>query len=243
MQVKDDYQDKSIVMSFKYFFTLSGLVLFINAQAQLQDPYRFEQVVNFDIGPRSESILLQLDYQHVHRLNPENRFRMGYGVSFIRFRAFDNIPYTTQGTEENINMGLDTFQVVDAKITSLNLFLLLNYAPNNRIDFGFSIDVLGLSWGDTQRGLFATGPDDPNPVGAEGEPEKLNSSLVASGSWRSQFHLRYWVYSRLALQTGLSYWHSTYKVTEDVGLDRNAFTHGQLFWKIGLGFRLGKLSS
>jgi hypothetical protein len=230
-------------MYIKYFFTLFGLALFFNTHAQLQNPYRFEQVTNLDLGVRSESILLQLDYQHIHRLNPENRFRMGYGVGLIRFRGFDNIAYTTQGAAENINVGLDTFQVVDAKITSLNLFLLLNYAPNNRIDFGFSIDVLGLSWGDTQRGLFATGPDDPNPVGAEGEPEKFNSSLVGSGSWRSQFHLRYWVYPRWALHTGLNYWLSTYKITEDIGLDRDTFNQGQLFWKIGLGFRWGKLSS
>lgn len=225
-------------MIFKYFFTLLGLALVFTAHAQLREPYTFEQVSNLDIGVRSESILLQLDYQHIHRLNPENRFRMGYGIGLIRFRAFDNILYTTQGAEENINVGLDTFQVVNAKSTSLNLFLLLNYAPNNRIDFGFSIDVLGFGWGDTQRGLFATGPDDPNPLGAEGEPEKFNSSIFASGSWRSQFHLRYWVYPRLALHTGLNYWLSTYKITEDIDLDRNTFTEGLLFWKVGLGFRL-----
>lgn len=227
-------------MIFKYFFTLLGFVLFFNAQAQLKEPYTFEQVSNLDIGVRSESILLQLDYQHIHRLNPENRFRMGYGIGLIRFRAFDNILYTTQGAEENINVGLDTFQVENAKIASLNLFLLLNYAPNNRVDFGFSIDVLGIGWGDTQRGLFATGPDDPNPLGAEGEPEKFNSSIFGSGSWRSQFHLRYWVYPRWALHTGVNYWLSTYKITEDIDLEKNAFSKGLLFWKIGLAIRLGK---
>lgn len=227
-------------MSIKYFFTLLGLILFLNAHAQLEESYHFEQVSNLDIGVRSESILLQLDYQHIHRLNPENRFRMGYGIAFMRFRSFNDIAYTTRGAGENINVGLDTFQVENARISSLNLFLLLNYAPNNRLDFGFSVDMLGMSWGDVQKGLFATGPNDPNPLGAEAKPQTFNSSLTASGSWRSQFRLRYWLYPRFALQTGITYWRSAYEITEDIDLDRYEFTRGLLFWKLGLAFRWGQ---
>ncbi|MEK6479028.1 hypothetical protein WJR50_15885 [Catalinimonas sp. 4WD22] len=239
----------------KYFFTLLGLIFFLQSHAQtidsgpreernqpqLKEPRQFEQLSDFDIGFRRGGILMQLDYQHIHRLNPENRFRMGYGVAFIRFRGFNDIPYTIVGESLDSGVGLDTFQVENAKISSLNLFLLVNYAPNNRLDFGLLVDAIGVSWGDVQKGLFASGPDDPNPQGANAAPVQLNTSFASSGSWRSRVQLRYWVYPRWSLQTAATYWRSAYEITEDTNREGSKYSSGLWFWQLGIGFRWGKV--
>ncbi len=235
-------------MKTKYFYCLICLFIFSEAWPQdvnetsqaepvLSEPLQFEQITNIDVGLRSEDLLLQLDYQHIHRLNPENHFRMGYGLAFIHFRSFTNISYYTKGREEDINQGSDTLQVENPFISSLNLFLLLNYALNDRLDFGFSIDMVGIGWGRSQAAAFAVGPDDPDPMGTSAKPARFNSSLFGLGSWRSQLEVRYWIYRRWALHTGLNYWLAAYEVTEDIGLEENAFDRGLLFFKLGLSFR------
>ncbi|MDF9795303.1 hypothetical protein OKW21_000566 [Catalinimonas alkaloidigena] len=242
-------------MNIKHFFTLTALIFFIQAhaqidetepgQSQLREARQFEQLSNFDIGLRRGGILMQLDYQHIHRLNPENRFRMGYGLALTRFRGFNDIPYTIVGEPSNADagVGLDTFQVENAKISSLNLFLLVNYAPNNRIDFGLLVDAIGLSWGDVQKGLFASGPNDPNPRGGNAAPVQLNTSFGSLGSWRSRFQLRYWVYPRWSLQTAATFWRSAYQISEDTNLGNGGskYSSGLWFWQMGLAFRWGEV--
>ena len=229
-------------MPYKHFLNFILCCMFFPGLSQeLTAPLRFEQLSDLDFAlSGQQGVLMQVNYQHVHRLNPENNFRMGYGLAFIRYRSFEDINYTTKEAEQNINLGLDSLQVENPAISSLNLFLLLNYAPNNRIDFGLSIDVLGLSWGRTQDAVLASGLDDPSPQGALAEPVTFNSSVFASGSWRSQFHLRYWLYPRWALHGGATYWLSAYQVTEDLGLEEDVFTQSVLFWRLGVSFRWGQ---
>jgi hypothetical protein len=227
-------------MLHKYFLSFLCLVIFLPAYSQeLEDPYRFSQVSNLDFDIRQGALLMQLDYHHVHRLNPENRFRMGYGVALMQYRGFNDVDYRTKEAEQDINLGLDTLQVENPSIAALNLFLLVNYAPNDRVDFGFAIDVVGVGWGKPQDAVLASGPEDPQPVGAIADPVNFNSSLFSSGSWRSQFHLRYWLFPRIALHTGLTYWTSAYEVQEDLNLEQDVFTHRSFLWRVGLSFRWG----
>jgi hypothetical protein len=228
-------------MENKYFLAFICFLIFSDTFSQSLDPaYRFEQISDIDFGINGEGLLMQADYHHVHRLNPENNFRMGYGLAFMRYRSFEDINYTTKEGEQYLDLGLDSLQVENPAISSLNLFILLNYAPNDRIDFGLSIDVVGIGWGKPQDALLASGPNDNAPRGAVSEPVRFNSSVFASGSWRSQFHLRYWLAQRWALHTGVTYWLSAYQVTEDLGLEEDVFTQTTFLWRLGFSFRWGQ---
>ncbi len=225
----------------KYFLSLFFCCIFLPGFSQeLSAPLRFEQLSEIDFGLNDADLLIQANYQHIYGLDNENHFRVGYGLAFVRYRSFENVNYTTKNAEQNINQGLDSLQVKNPAISSLNLFLLLNYAPNNRIDFSLSLDVLGIGWGSTQDAVLASGADDPSPQGALAEPVFFNSPVFASGSWRSQFHLRYWLYPRWALQAGITSWVSAYQVNENLGLEEEVFNQSMFFWKLGISFRWGE---
>jgi hypothetical protein len=222
----------------KYFLSCLCFVIFSPLMSQKsEDILRFEQITNLDMGLRDQGILLQADYQHIHRLNPENRFRMGYGLAIMGFRSLTDIDYYTKDASEDLTLGSDTLQVENPRSAALNLFVLLNYAPNDRVDFGFSIDLLGVGWGRSQAAVFSTGPDDPSPEGTTAVPVTFNSSIFGSGSWRSQFEVRYWLYDRWAVHTGFNYWLSAYEVNENLSLQENNFNQGLFFFKLGLSFR------
>lgn len=226
-------------MPSKNFFSLFiAFFLFHATEGQsLQAPPSFEQVSDFDFSLRMSGLMIQANYQHLHRLNPENQFRMGYGLSLIRYRSFADISYTALGADSNNSSGRDSLQVENPAISSLNLFLLLNYAPNDRLDFGLAIDVLGIGWGPPQDAVLASGRNDNNPLGALAEPVLLNTSLLGWGAWRSQIQLRYWLFDRWALQGGMTYWISAYEVTDHNAVEEKQFTQGALFGKIGISFR------
>jgi len=224
----------------KCFFTLIFLIFTLfDAYSQDTNAVNFDKIIKLETAIKSQSIVLQMDYQHTHQLNAVNRFRIGYGVSLVRFRAFNDLAYTAVHTKTENSLGLDTFQVENAKLTAANLFLLLNYQIGPRLDVGFAIDVAGLSWGEVQRGLFASGPGDMSTRGAEAKPVKFNTALAASGAWRSQLSLKYWLYSSFGIHTGLNYWQSAYKITENGALNGEVYTKGQIYWKIGLSYLIG----
>lgn len=238
-------------MLIRYFLVILGCILTSQAQAQyrqpasntrqnsgMYSPFQFEQRTSLDLGIKGDALLMQLDYQHVHQLGETNPLRMGYGLALIRFRAFNDLAYVLDDEDAASNTALDTLQVVDASSTSLNFFILVNYTPNERLEFDLMMDLLGLSWGSEQQALFASGPDDPNPQGADARPERLNSSFGATGSWRTRFQLRYWIYPQWSLQTGVNFWNSAYNAKCDSNQDAQAYSSGLWFWQVGLGYRL-----
>lgn len=167
-----------------------------------------------------------LSFSRHHSIALKNKLQVGYGLRFTSFIGANQY-YTTApakytspvqnlGTifSKTITENIDTITTATTAVHALNLAMHLQFAFNPRIDFGFNIDVVGLSFGSQKQFNIISSSFDGNqtPVQAAA-PTTFNLLLTSDndiGSLNSEFFVRYWLSERVGLRIGYTFLFSEY---------------------------------
>jgi hypothetical protein len=178
----------------------------------------------------------------------------GYGIRFTTFvgankfyvtapaRFTSPVQNLTTIFSETIEANIDTITTATTVTNSLNLALFLHYAITPKIELGFNIDAAGFSFGSKRQFNVISSVYDPDqsPV-QEGSPTKLNLLLTSDndiGSLNSEFFIRYWLKSKLAIKGGFTFLFSEYQLDRKLSFDNARITNDRYRYKasmLGLG--------
>lgn len=172
------------------------------------------------------------------------KFKYGFGLRFTSFSGGQADLTTapaklTAGKEsfaalfesKKINSQLDTLRLSNVQSNSLNLFINLQYSITPKIEVGFNIDAIGLSFGGKQSGTFIAKQTDAqgktnNNKTQTGSPTTLNLLLVSDsdiGSLNSEIYGRYWLNDKLGIRAGLGFQFVEYTTTTKLAFDNDRF--------------------
>lgn len=149
------------------------------------------------------------------------RFKIGTGIRFTYYQQ-NNVQTITapaaltsgeKGPQviflENIATNLDTLTFPKVAVSYINIPIHLQYTFGKKLDIGFNIDVVGLSFGKKQTGRFESSASASlNNTEQLASPTAFNLLLVSDndlGSLNSELYARYWITPKIGLRAGASF--------------------------------------
>lgn len=176
---------------------------------------------NFDLalGVGSGSFSSTLSWVKFHGIGKKQNFKIGYGIRLTNYVG-SAITYKTADAKLIADKKIEELQFASAQTNSLNLSINLQYSLSQKIELGFNIDALGVSFGGEQNGTKA------DVKVATASPTSGNVLLIGNndiGSLNSEFYIRYWVSQKFAIRAGISYLFSEYTTTVKLADDNNRY--------------------
>ncbi len=213
--------------------------------------YKYNNVFDAAVASVSNQSAVAASWVHFHNVTKKQRFKIGYGVRFSS-QFGKNLTYTTapavitskqQGPQvlfsKIYNENIDTVYVSKAQNNMLNLSINLQYTIKNKLDIGFNIDAIGVTFGKAIKGNYHSAATTyPNSIQA-GKPTVLNALLVSDndiGSLNSELYVRYWFNSHWAVRAGASFMFTEYTTNNKLRLDNNRFRNKSLMPLLGVSY-------
>lgn len=126
-------------------------------------------------------------------------FHVGAGIRFTSFSGTDVFFQSAPPSLYEVAGSADTLFAKSSQIYALNTSINFGYNFSDKLQLGFDIDVIGISFGPQENPVFSAAGKQ-KPVSAS--PTTLNVLLVAAndkGTINSDLYLRYKVSSKIAL--------------------------------------------
>jgi hypothetical protein len=198
-----------------------------------------------------------LSYSHLYGIGSKGAFKVGWGVRLTSFfsgslQARTAPASLTSGKQsiaalfsEDIVSQIDTFNLAKAQTNALNAVIYLQYSLTPKLEVGFNIDAIGLTFGGRQSGTFrakqsdATGRANNDKV-FTAKPTVFNLLLVSDsdlGSLNSELYARYWVNDRIGVRAGLSFQFVEYTTAQKLAFDNDRFRNKSLLPMVALSYR------
>lgn len=198
----------------------------------------------------SVSIALHYDW----KILKSKRFSIGTGARLTSYMGRDQFYITapaklTSGStgpfvifKENIAANIDTFRVQSPQINSLNILINFQYSISAKIQVGFNIDAIGVSFGRKRNGEYINLPDSPGTRhGAE--PTAFNILLISDndrGSLNSELYAVYNLNKTWSLKISASFLFTEY--TTDTNVQQypepnDRFRNKSLMAGLGVGYK------
>lgn len=161
-------------------------------------------------------------YGHDWGLGQKKKFAIGIGGRFTSYlgrnQYYETAPaeITSGATgpfvifKETIAAHIDSFLIESPQVNSLNVFINLRYAFNDKLHVGFNIDALGFSFGGEKSGRYINGAE-TNVSNAM--PTGFNALLISDndrGSLNSEFYGRYYFNDKWALKAAAQFHFTEY---------------------------------
>jgi hypothetical protein len=132
---------------------------------------------------------------------------------------------------ESIPAQIDTFRLGSTQTNALNLNLHLQYSITDKLELGFNIDAIGVTFGGEQSGRFTARQSDATGLANNGatvtaKPTSFNLLLISDsdlGSLNSEIYARYWFNDHWGLRAGLSFQFVEYKTSRKLAFDNDRF--------------------
>lgn len=205
----------------------------------------------FAIGKQQGA--LAFSWSHVSRLGKkQKKLGVGYGLRLTSYfgkdQAYITAParLTSRQTGPQVifsktyNESLDTIMFSKSQINSLNLALYFDYKIAPKLEIGFNIDAIGVSFGKRQTGrLISTLRPESLPEEQSAKPTSLNVLLVSDndiGSLNSEFLLRYWVNRNIAVKAGFCFLFAEYQTDQKLIFDNDRFRNKVSMALIGISY-------
>ncbi len=181
--------------------SLSLFALPVTAQDEV--PRATQSYADLMLGIGGGQTNVSLSYQYNWKFGKKQKLEMGVGARFNSFFSSNKYFVTAPAKivkgeaglgaffKEPITSNMDSVQVPSAQINSLNILLNIGYNFSDRFRAGFNIDVIGFSFGGSQKGTYINGTA-TQPVTAS--PSGFNLLLVGEndlGSLNSEFFIAY----------------------------------------------------
>ena len=203
---------------------------------------RYRQGHTFDLAlsTSEKQFVGAAEWSHLHGLGKKKqRFKVGYGVRYTTYcgsvKYYTTAPskYTStmQGPttifSETIEDNIDTLAFANPNVNSVNLAIHLQYTVLKKIDIGFNIDAVGVSFGKKRQAAVLSNVFDAgqSPV-VYAKPTTLNLLLTSDndiGSLNSEFYIGYWINKKIRIRGGYTFYFSEF--TSDTKL---SFDNGRI---------------
>ncbi|AEI49328.1 hypothetical protein [Runella slithyformis] len=236
----------------KTFLVLLTAAVFTGSYAQSDDSKKRStaDVALSAIGGFSGA----LSYQQLYGIGKAKRFKVGWGVRLTSFvgknRDYITAPARLTSGEtgpqvlfvENILSNLDTLKLPRSQTNALNLVIHLEYSFR-KIDAGFNIDAIGVTFGGKQTGTFLAKSTDSRLSGTQqsAQPTVFNLLLVSDndlGSLNSELYARYWFSKKAGVRLGASFQFTEYTSSQKLTFENDRFRNKILMPFIALSIRL-----
>ncbi|MES2517245.1 MAG: hypothetical protein V4585_03995 [Bacteroidota bacterium] len=165
-----------------------------------------------------------LSYTKMFGIGKSNRFKIGYGIRLTSFFGSD-VQFRTAPAKltsgsasfvalfsDDIVANIDTFKLKSVQSNALNISINLQYALTQKLEVGFNIDALGVTFGGNQSGDIISLKNkrkfSDGSTQSSASPSGLNLLLVSDsdiGSLNSELYARYWVSDKIGIRAGLSF--------------------------------------
>ncbi len=230
---------------------LSSCSLAIAQTAPVAPAYREKHDFDLALSASSSTFSGALSWSHLHGFGKKKqRFKVGYGIRLTSFVGA-NIFYTTAPAEytspvqgpttifsETFEENIDTITTATAQTNSLNASVHLQYSITSKWEAGFNIDVIGFSFGGRKKmNVLSSVYDHGQSPVVEAKPTAFNLLLTSDndlGSLNSEFYLRYWFNSKMALRAGYTFLFSEYQTTQDLSFDQGRIVNDRYRYKAGM---------
>lgn len=228
---------------------MKNLTLFWSILFCIQLQAQFISVgANSSFGDKKNAFFLW--GRHEFGLNASKSIRLGYGIRFSQFNAYKGLFLTAplrltkvDYTPQNAN--IDTLRISESHHFFTNVYIILGYTYKEKLDIRFSIDLAGLSFGNTVSGehiLNAKANSSmPKYQSVQAKPTPFNLLLVSDndiGSLNSEFTVGYWIKEKYYVFGGYSFLFAEYTTTEKLRNDNDRFRLKGHLGTIGIAYRL-----
>jgi hypothetical protein len=195
-----------------------------------------------------KSISPALSFESNFGIGTFGKFRLGYGIRYTGFFG-KNLNYRTAPASltsgksslaalfsDEIVGQIDTLRLTKNQTNALNINIRLGYLLTSKIELGFNIDAIGLTFGGVQSGIFESQQSDAtgranNGKNVKASPTKFNLLLISDsdiGTLNSELYLRYWVNNKFGIRAGASFQFLEYTTENKLAFDNDRFRSKQL---------------
>lgn len=174
-------------------------------------------------------------------IGSKGRFKIGTGVRLTNFSGSD-IDFITAPADLTIDDAtIDTLRFPSAAVTYVAIPIHLEYSFGEKLDVGFNIDVVGLTFGGEQTGTFTTSESGGlNNSTQTANPTSPNILLVGDndrGSLNSELYARYWPTEKFGIRAGLSFQFVEYTTDRELTFSNDRFRAKLMQPMIGLTYK------
>jgi hypothetical protein len=231
------------------------LFLLIATWSFAQEKNRYEELAEAGIGVGQRQGALALSWAHHWKTGKKGRFHIGLGARLTSFLAQNQYYITaparlTSGEtgpqvifQENIPENIDSLLLNSPWVNALNASVHLTWAYSDRVQSGFNIDFVGVSFGSAERGNYMNG--------AQGQfvnatPTVFNLLLISDndrGSLNSELWARYFVNPHWAVKGGFMFLFTEYTTETEVQQypePNDRFRLKSLMATLGVSYRLSQ---
>jgi hypothetical protein len=174
-----------------------------------------------------------------HQLGKKDRFLLGYGLRYNGYRG-NNINFITAPAALTLDEKLDTLALNSAATHAFNLYLALGYQITPKLSFVFDIDLVGVTLGAQQAGVFTS----TDQLGFNGSynasPTALNVLLVGDndrGTVSSNFSLQYQLQEQWGLKLGMAYIFTEYTTSQELAFANDRFRRKSVQAMLGITYK------
>jgi len=166
------------------------------------------------------------------------KFSIGLGLRHSTHIGSD-LEYTTAPAKfTSDEKNLDTLNLKNSSVNSINLALDFRYRIIDKLSVGFNIDAIGFSFGGEENGDFNKGKLFPSKA----KPTSLNALLVGDndiGTLNSELYLLYHASSKISIKAGLSYLFTEYTTDKKYipAIDNDRYRNKSMGGLIGIQYR------
>ncbi len=217
----------------------------------LKKGYKYNNNFDLAFATSSNQSLIALSWTKMHKVFKKGRFKIGYGLRF-NAQFGKNLNYYTAPAEltskqtgpqvlfsKTYTENIDTFYVTSTQNNSCNINIHLQYTIKQKIDIGFNIDAIGLSFGKGVTGKYISNQAVNNNSIQTAKPTPFNGLLVSDndiGSLNSELYLRYWIKPKWAVRVGASFLFTEYTTTNKLRLDNDRWRNKSLMGLVAVTF-------
>jgi hypothetical protein len=197
------------------------------------EPRPRTRAVDFMLGIGSGVTNVATSYQYAWKYGEKKRLTMGIGMRFNGLFASDKYFVTApskivkgeSGPQAFVKMeipaNMDSVQIPSASIFALNFMVNIGYEISDRFSAGFNIDVVGISFGKQQPGVYINGnaPDGITSKTIEAAPTGFNLLLIGEndlGSLNSELFVAYELDEQWTVKLGIQHTFMEYTTTTKV---------------------------
>ncbi len=205
--------------------------------------------VDFGVSLGRSTVILHAGYLQTHRLR-QGKFRLGYGLRFHSFRSSDDYDYTTTPAlvrtgksglsswfAASVPARIDTFITENPIIQALNAGLYVGYRINPQLEIGIYTDMIGISLGPQQEGVYRSPMQEQVPQTVAANPQTFNFLVASRGTYQAELRAIYWLSARLGLNIGVNIFRSAYRTEQGMNFSNRRFSHAGTFFSTAISYR------
>jgi hypothetical protein len=213
--------------------------------------YKLNNTLDLSISSNINQHCFTLSWVKFHSITKKERFKLGYGLRFTA-QGSKNLYYvtapailTSKQTGPQVLFSpiyyenVDTFYVFRSQNNLINISINMQYTIKRKIDIGFNIDAVGISFGRSTTGKYMAYQSPENGSQQTARPTTYNLLLVSDndiGALNSELYLRYWINPKWAIKCGATFLFTEYTTNNRLRLDNDRWRNKALMGLAGITF-------